>query len=379
MSKPHLPSAGAAFFVAAPLAPRGLAHFAQSVGAKCACPPTAHAEYRNESGQHGNPRGLWRQTLSTRPAGRRAAVRHARRPRRRSAAKGRRFDHRPDFLRVDVHLHRHPVGHRLHRAAANPRGVRPLRQPRRTDRRAEAGGARRRRGSGAFLQRHGGDRRAVDGQAQRRRRGDLFRRVLPPQPRVLRQAPLAVRRHDAASAGLRLRRHGGRHHAADPVAGERVADQSAPELRRPGAFRRNRRRPGHRNADRRHARHAVQPATDCRGHRLCAALGHQVSRRAQRPAGRRRHRRQGEDGAGPQPARHHGRRQRPAERLPAAPRAQNLRAAHAAAQRKRHARGRVPGGSSARRAGVLPRLAVAPLPRGGPQDDARFRRDWSRS
>ena len=34
----------------------------------------------------------------------------------------------------------------------------------------------------------------ADGEAQRRRRGRLLRRVLPPQPRVLHQAPVAVRR-----------------------------------------------------------------------------------------------------------------------------------------------------------------------------------------
>ncbi len=66
----------------------------------------------------------------------------------------------------------------------------------------------------ALFQRHGGDRRPADGQAQRRRRSGLLRRVLPPQPRVLHQAPVAVRRDDAAGDGLRLRRDGSRHHAA---------------------------------------------------------------------------------------------------------------------------------------------------------------------
>ena len=49
-----------------------------------------------------------------------------------------------------------------------------------------------------FRQRHGGDRRPVDVEAQRRRRSDFLRRVLSPQPRVLQEAPVAVRREDDA-------------------------------------------------------------------------------------------------------------------------------------------------------------------------------------
>ena len=58
---------------------------------------------------------------------------------------------------------------------------------------------------------------------------DLFQRVLPPQPRVLRQASVAVRRHDPPGAGLRLRGDGSRDHAPHAAAGQRIADQSAPE------------------------------------------------------------------------------------------------------------------------------------------------------
>ena len=46
------------------------------------------------------------------------------------------------------------------------------------------------------------------------RRSDLLRRVLPPQPRVLCQAPVAVRRRHAAGQGLRLRRHGSGHQSS---------------------------------------------------------------------------------------------------------------------------------------------------------------------
>ena len=80
----------------------------------------------------------------------------------------------------------------------------------------------------------------LDGQAQRRRRSDLLRRVLPPQPRVLLEAPVAVRREDGAGAGLRLRRDGSGHHAQDAAARQRVAHQSAPEHRRSRPLRRNR-------------------------------------------------------------------------------------------------------------------------------------------
>ena len=81
--------------------------------------------------------------------------------------------------------------------AAAARRIRPLRQPGRARGRAKAGRARRRRGGRAVFQRHGGDRRPVDGQAQLGRRSDLLRRVLSPQPRVLLEAFVAVRREDA--------------------------------------------------------------------------------------------------------------------------------------------------------------------------------------
>ena len=80
-----------------------------------------------------------------------AGVFDAQRPRRRSPAEAGRLDHRSDLLRLDVHVHRHAVGDRLHRRGAAARRVRPLRQSRRAGRRAEAGGARRRRGRGAVL------------------------------------------------------------------------------------------------------------------------------------------------------------------------------------------------------------------------------------
>ncbi len=55
-----------------------------------------------------------------------------------------------------------------------------------------------------------------------------------------------------------------------------------------------------RNADRRHAGHALQRAAAGRRRRLRAALGHQVSGRPQRPAGRRDRRLGGKAGTGPQ-------------------------------------------------------------------------------
>ena len=90
-----------------------------------------------------------------------------------------------------------------------------------------------------------------------------------------------------ASEGVRLRRDGSGHHAEDAAPGQRVADESASEHRRSGPLRANRQRPRRRNADRCHAGHAVQPAADRGGHRLRAALGHEVPRRPQRSAGRR--------------------------------------------------------------------------------------------
>ncbi len=101
------------------------------------------------------------------------------------------------------------------------------------------------------------------------------------------QAPVALRRGHAAGAGLRLRRDGSGDHAAHEAADQRIADQSALERRRSGAVRRHRPPARRRDADRCHARHALQHSPARRRHRLRAALGHQVSGRAQRSAGRR--------------------------------------------------------------------------------------------
>ena len=70
---------------------------------------------------------------------------------------------------------------------------------------------------------------------------DLLRRVLPPQPRVLHEAPVAVRREDACRC--KACDYDAMEAAITPqhqAAGERVAHQSAPEHRRPGAVRRDR-------------------------------------------------------------------------------------------------------------------------------------------
>ncbi len=68
------------------------------------------------------------------------------------------------------------------------------------------------------------------------------------------------------------------------AAGQRIADQSALERRRSGAVRRDRPAARRRDADRRHAGHALQRAAARGRRRLRAALGHQVPGRAQRPA-----------------------------------------------------------------------------------------------
>ena len=62
-------------------------------------------------------------------------------PRRRRSPEAGQLDYRPDLLHRHLHLRRHAVGHRLRRAEAAPRGVRPIRQSQRTGRRAKAGRA----------------------------------------------------------------------------------------------------------------------------------------------------------------------------------------------------------------------------------------------
>ena len=90
---------------------------------------------------------------------------------------------------------------------------------------------------------------------------------------------------------------GSGHLAGHAAAVQRIAHQSAPERDRPGAIRRHRPAARRRDGDRRHAGHALQrPAAGVR-HRLRAALLHEVPRRAQRSAGRRRRRLGGETGA----------------------------------------------------------------------------------
>ena len=118
---------------------------------------------------------------------------------------------------------------------------------------AEAGRARRGRRCRAVRHRHVGDRGSADGQAQRRRRSDLLRRMLPSQPRVLRQAHVAFRRRHAPGQGLRLRGDGSGHQPAHATADQRIAHQSALERRGPGAICGHRNAARRRNADRRDA------------------------------------------------------------------------------------------------------------------------------
>ena len=114
----------------------------------------------------------------------------------------------------------------------------------------------------------------------------FLRRVLSSQPRVLLQTPLALRRCHAAGQGVRLRRYGSGNYSADQTAGQRVAHEPASQLRRPRPLCGSRREPRHRDAHRRHARDALQPAADSGGRRLRTALGHQIPRRTQRSAWR---------------------------------------------------------------------------------------------
>ena len=130
----------------------------------------------------------------------------ARRPRRRGPPEAGRLDHRPDLLHRHLHVSPTPRPSSISSSRSSPaRNTAATATPARkcVERKLAAleGGE----DGGAVRQRHGGHRRAADGQAQRRRRGGVLRRVLPPQPRVLREAPGSVRRGHAPGDGLRLR------------------------------------------------------------------------------------------------------------------------------------------------------------------------------
>ncbi len=241
----------------------------------------------------------------------------------------------PIFCAVDLHLPRHAGGHRLHRAEAAARGVRPLRQPRREGRRAQAGRAGRGRrwpcsspaawrpSSACLMAKlNAGDEVVFFDECYHRSR-EFCAKHLSRFGVTTRQVKACD--YEAMEAAITPRTQ---------AAGQRVAHQPAPERRRSGPLRRHRPPARRRDADRRHAGHALQPAAARGRRRLRAALGHQVSRRAQRPAGRRHHRLDGEAGAGPQAPRHHGGDQLAAQHLPAAARAEDVRAADAAAQRR---------------------------------------------
>ena len=179
-------------------------------------------------------------------------------PCRRRAAKVRQLDHRSDLRCLDLYFCRHAIGNRLYRAeAAAAKNTAATATP--AEKVVERKLAALEGGEAAILFSTG--MAAFVGllmaKLQRGRRSDLLRRVLPPQPRILHQAPLAVRRGHAAGQGLRLRRDGSRHHAADQAPGQRIADESASEHRRSGAFRGNRQTAWHRDPDRCHAGHSL--------------------------------------------------------------------------------------------------------------------------
>ena len=146
----------------------------------------------------------------------------------------------------------------------------------------------------------------------------------------------------------RLRRDGGRRHAAHADADQRVADQPAPELHRPGTLRR-RSASGHGVETLIDATLAtpynlrpIDAGVDYVLHSCTKYLGGHNDLLAGSVAGLNREAR-----GRPRPARHHGRDQPAAQRLPAAARPEDVRAADAAAQRERP--GRSPGSSRSTR------------------------------
>ena len=154
----------------------------------------------------------------------------------------------------------------------------------------QIGRARSRRIGGAVFLRHGSLCQPADGEAEPRRRSDFLQRVLSSQPRVLYRPPGAVRRRHPPGAGLRLRGDGsGDHPRTRLLVSESPTNPhlSVVDVERSRHLAKTRRR----NVDRCHARHPLQRSTAGRRRRLRLAFGDQISRRSQRPIGRRHSRR----------------------------------------------------------------------------------------
>ena len=98
----------------------------------------------------------------------------------------------------------------------------------------------------------------------------------------------------------------------------------------------------HRHGRGRHDGIALQPSPAEVRHRLCVALVYEVSFRAQRRAGRIGRRGEGKDGATAKVSRLRRHEQRSARRVSVAPRPEDVRTPHAAAQRERAGGGRGP-------------------------------------
>ena len=182
---------------------------------------------------------------------------------------------------------RHPGAEGPLRGAHRARGVRPLRQSHPAHRRGQARRARGRGGLPAVRERHGGDDdHALRDALARHARGG-HRRQLPAHPPVPEPDAAPLRHRGVDGARGRLRGARGRHPADDARAGERVADQSVQPHPRPRALRRHRPAPSRQDGDRRHLRHALQPASARVRRRHRHALGDEVPGRPQRPPGGR--------------------------------------------------------------------------------------------
>ena len=259
-------------------------------------------------------------------------------------AENRQLDHRSDLRRLDLHLCRHAVGHRLHRAEAAARRIRPLRQPERKGRRAQAGGAGRGRSRAAVFQRHVGDRRCC---------------CLPSStPATKSSSSTSVTTAAASSARKHLSRFGVV--TRQVPACDYDAMEAAITPRTKLLISESPTNPHlsvvdlERFADigRRHGVETLIDATlgtpynirplaagiDYVLHSATKYLGGHNDLLAGVLIGTHR-----KAGAGPQAARHHGGHQLAAQYLSAGARPENVRTADAAAQRKRPGRGRVSG------------------------------------
>ena len=227
----------------------------------------------------------------------------------------------------------------------------------------------------ALLHRHVGAGRAAVVEAERRRRSHFLRRVLPPQPRILHASILS--RFGVVTRQVPACDYDAMEAAITPLTKLLISESptnphlSIVDLERFADIGR---------------RHDVETLIDAtlgtpyNIRPLAAGIDYVLHSATKYLGGHNdllagtldQHRR--EAGAGPQAARHHRRHQLAAQYLSAAARPENVRAPHAAAQRKRPGRGRVFGSASAHRKGVLSRPAVASVLRSRQAHHARLRR-----